>query len=151
MTDTLKTLREGSELHGRRLTVTMERIQWYGNAMLSAATSTVRTVGSNIHTDEEYAQQQGLPAAVADGMMSTNWLSSMLVDVFGHHYLDRGELRTKYIKPVLVGPIVMRGRVEKILPIDARSKEWLLTVWCEDADGVMRTEGNARVVVVDPE
>ena len=54
--------------------MTAERIEWYDSAMLSAATGTLAQVGSNIHTDEDYARSQGLPAVIADGMIMTNWV-----------------------------------------------------------------------------
>ena len=90
----------GAEITGPVRLMTAERIEWYDSAMLSAATGTLAQVGSNIHTDEDYARSQGLPAIIADGMIMTNWVSSMLVEHFGMAYVERGELRTKFIKPV---------------------------------------------------
>lgn len=144
----LAALRPGSEIFGRRCTATAQRIEWYGSAMLTAATGTVRSVGANIHTDKDFARRQGLPDAIADGMICTNWLSSMLLEHFGHHYLERGELRAKFIKPIFAGMVVtMRGRVDSIEELGNGNRSFMLTVWCEDDEGVMRTEGNARVVV----
>ena len=91
-----------------------QRIEWYDSAMLSAATNELRQVGSNIHTDEEFAKSEGFAAANADGMIMTNWCSEMLVRAFGMDYLERGELRTKYIKPVNLGvELHVRGRVTR--------------------------------------
>ncbi len=36
-------------------------------------------------------------------MMSTAWINTMLLETFGRDYLERGELRTKYIKTTDVG------------------------------------------------
>ena len=55
------------------------------------------------NSDEEYARAQELPAVIADGMISTNWISGMLVEQFGMDYLERGELRTRFRRPVLLG------------------------------------------------
>ena len=146
----LKSLCEGSEISGRRYTATPERIQWYGNCVLSASTGQLRVLGSNIHTDGEYAKQQGLPDAVADGMISANLLSTMLVDVFGRYYLEGGELRCKFIKPVLPNEIIaVKGRVEGVKQVNPRSRELTLKVWCEDGAGTLKTEGDARVTIVE--
>ena len=90
-----------------------QRIEWYDSAMLSAATNELRQVGVNIHTDEEFARSEGFPTANADGMIMTNWCSEMLLRAFGMDYLERGELRTKYIKPVNLGVPAARARPDQ--------------------------------------
>lgn len=104
----------GDELEGPVRTITPERIEWYDSAMLSAATNELRQVGSNIHTDEAFARSEGFTTVNADGMISTNWCSQMLLQTFGMDYLERGELRTKFIKPVILGVTLrVRGRSRK--------------------------------------
>ncbi|WP_049564062.1 MaoC family dehydratase [Streptomyces sp. SBT349] len=143
----LPDLAVGAELSGPTRPLTMERVEWYSIGMLSAASGVRQGVQRNIHTDQEYAASQGLPAAIADGMHSTNWLSAMMAHHFGGHYLTSGELRTKYIKPVFVDtPLTPRGVVT------AREEgpdgvTYRLDVWCEDADGVKLTVGDAAVTV----
>ena len=78
----------GSEIEGPVRVVTPERIEWYDSAMLSAAKGELARVAVNIHTDEEYAKTQGLTGIIADGMISTNWISSMLLQRFGMAYLE---------------------------------------------------------------
>ncbi len=141
-------LRGGSELAGPVRVMTSERIQWYDSAMLSAAKGELARVGSNIHTDEEYAKSQGLTGIIADGMISTNWISSMLVQQFGMDYLGRGELRTKFLKPIFLGTAVsVRGRVRSVERLDSGAIRYALEVWCEDEKGVKLTDGDARVEV----
>ncbi len=138
----------GSELTGPVRVMTSERIQWYDSAMLSAAKGELARVGSNIHTDEEYAKSQGLTGIIADGMISTNWISSMLVQQFGMDYLGRGELRTKFVKPIFLGTAVsVRGRVRSVERLDSGAIRYALEVWCEDEKGVKLTDGDARVEV----
>jgi len=105
----------GDELIGPVRPVTPQRIEWYDSAMLSAATNELRQVGSNIHTDEEFARSEGFLAANADGMIMTNWCSEMLIRAFGLHYLEGGELRTKYIKPVYLGVDAGGTRARRML------------------------------------
>jgi len=138
----------GAELTGPARVMTSERIQWYDSAMLSAAKGELARVGTNIHTDAEYAKSQGLPAVIADGMISTNWLSSMMLTHFGMDYLERGELRTKFIKPIFLGTLVTaRGRVQAVERRESGALSYTLEVWCEDEKGVKLTVGDARVEV----
>ncbi len=138
----------GSEIAGPRRLMTMERIRWYDDAMLSAARGGFTRAGSNIHTDEAYARSQGLPALIADGMISTNWMSEMLVEHFGMDYLERGELRTKFVKPIFLGAVVsVRARVRSLERAAAGGTVYGLDVWCEDEKGVTLTTGDARVEV----
>jgi hypothetical protein len=138
----------GSEIEGPVRVMTIERIEWYDSAMLSAAAGELRKVGSNIHTDEEYAESQGLPAIIADGMISTNWLSTMMVEHFGMGYVESGELRTKFIKPIYLGQTVfVRGRVASVETQKSGDVVYALEVWCEDDEGVKLTVGDAKVKV----
>jgi acyl dehydratase len=132
----------------REIMITPERVQWYGDGMHSAATGELRRAGQNIHTDVEYAKGQGLTTAIADGMMSTAWISSLLLKHFGRHYLENGELRTKYIKPTDVGiklKILARVREREDKPNGA--VRYVLDVWTEDEAGVKLTDGDAAVEI----
>jgi len=138
----------GTEIAGPVRVVTAERIEWYDSAMLSAANGELARVAVNIHTDDDYAKSEGLPAVIADGMMSTNWCSEMLIRHFGMDYVEHGELRTKFIKPVLLG-VTMRvfGKVTSAIPQAGGAVLYSLDVWCEDERGVKLTVGDARVAV----
>ncbi len=141
-------LRVGSLLPTRELVVTPERVQWYGDGMHTAATGQRRRAGQNIHTDAEYAKGQGLTTAIADGMMSTAWISSMLLEAFGRDYLERGELRTKYIKTTDVGiTLKVLGRVRERDEQADGSIRFVLDVWTEDKTGVKLTDGDAVIYV----
>src|SRR5439155_6782213 len=116
-TGTSHALPAGTEIAGPVRVMTAERIQWYDSAMLSAAKGELTRVTVNIHTDDDYAKSQGLPAIIADGMISTNWCSEMLIEQFGMEYVEHGELRTKFIKPILLGVTVsVRARVTSATP-----------------------------------
>ncbi len=145
---TSKTLPVGTEIIGPVRVMTAERIQWYDSAMLSAAKGELARVTVNIHTDDDYAKAEGLPAIIADGMMSTNWCSEMLIERFGMDYVERGELRTKFIKPVFLGVTVsVRGKVTSAKMQDNGAVVYALEVWCEDEKGVKLTVGDAKVEV----
>jgi acyl dehydratase len=116
--------------------------------MLSAAMGSLQPVQHNIHTDDEYARSQGLPAAIADGMHSTNWLSAMMADHFGAHYVVHGELRTKFIKPTYANvPITTRGHITDRTVSANGDIKITMDVWCEDDKGTKLTVGDASVLV----
>ena len=139
--------RVGDELVGPVRAITPQRIEWYDSAMLSAATDELRQVGSNIHTDVEFARSEGFMTANADGMIMTNWCSEMLLRHFGIDYLSRGELRTKYIKPVNLGvELHVRGRIRR--PRTGRTgARCIRSTWCEDEQGTKLVDGDAKVDV----
>lgn len=137
----------GDEIAGPVRTITTTRIEWYDSAMLSAATNELRQVGSNIHTDPDFAKSEGFDQVNADGMIMTNWCSEMLVKAFGIHYLERGELMNKYIKPVHLGVnLHVKGKVLSVTP-KGGGTEYGIDVWCEDQAGTKLVAGEARVVV----
>ena len=129
-------------------TITRQRIEWYDSAMLSAATDELRQVGSNIHTDEEFAKSEGFATVNADGMIMTNWCSEMLVRAFGIHYVERGELRTKYIKPTNLGvELHVKGRIRERTAQPNGNIVYAIDVWCEDQHGTKLVDGDAKVEV----
>ena len=147
MNDAVASFDIGAEIAGPVRLMTAERIEWYDSAMLSAGKGELSQVGVNIHTDDEYAKAQGLPAIIADGMIMTNWCSSMMIQHFGMDYLEHGELRTKFIKPVYLGQTVhVRGRVLSADRSDG-GVSYALDVWCEDENGIKVTDGDAKVEV----
>lgn len=139
--------RVGAELAGPARSMTMDRVGWYSIGMLAAATGDRMPVQHNIHTDHAYARAQGLPAAIADGMHSTNWISALLAETFGAHYVARGSLRTKYIKPVLVDALVTaRARITERVNATT-GVVYRMDVWLEDEAGTVLTVGEASAVV----
>ena len=142
-----KTYTVGQDIKGPVRGITPERIEWYDSAMLSACTNELRQVGINIHTDEEFAKSQGFTAVNADGMIMTNWCSEMMTHEFGMDYISNGELRTKFIKPVLLGvQLHVKGKV-KAVEKKAGGTLVTLDVWCEDEKGTKLVDGDAKVEV----
>ena len=141
-------LAAGDELRAPPRSMHRERMRWYVDGLFTAKANdgTVHTE-ENIHTDDEYARSQGLPGIIADGMISTNWIYGFLIDVFGEAYLNKGSLRTKYIKPILENQQVIAAlRVEAIEPADGETR-YRLEVWCEDDNGQKLTVGAAEVLL----
>jgi 3-hydroxybutyryl-CoA dehydratase len=78
-------------------------------------------------------------------MVSTNWILSLLVDVFGPDAATRGRLRTKYIAPIYEDQVVIACAKVDTVTHDGGNPVYDLTVWCEDDRGKKVTVGDARV------
>jgi len=138
----------GEEVRLATRPFSIERVQEYSIGLMSAASGERKPPQYNIHTDHDYARTQGLEAAIADGMHSTNWLSTMMSDHFGPDYLVNGALRTKYIKPTFLDvPVTARGVITGKEKNDDGSVRYALEVWCEDDKGTKLTVGDASVTV----
>lgn len=137
----------GKILTGPTRPISLQRAGWYSVGIYSAAQGAPHEIQQNIHTDHEYAKTQGLPAAIADGMHSTNWLNALLGQQFGEHYIRNGRLRTRYIKPTLLDvPLTPKAEViERVA--DGEDVRYELKVWIEDPEGTELTIGDASVVV----
>jgi acyl dehydratase len=141
------TFQIGDVLSGPTRPISLQRAGWYSIGIFSASSGEPHEIQMNIHTDHEYAKSQGLPAAIADGMHSTNWLNALLGHEFGEHYLLRGRLRTRYVKPTLLDvPLTPKAQVTERVA-DGDGVRYELKVWVEDPAGTELTVGDATVVV----
>ena len=127
--------------------MTRERMRWYVDIQETVQQDTGRIVTQppTIHDDDAYAKKQGLPGIISDGMVSTNWILSLLVDVFGPDAATRGRLRTKYIAPIYEDQAVIACAKLASVTNDAGNAVYDLEVWCEDDKGKKLTVGDARV------
>jgi hypothetical protein len=143
-----KNLTEGAELVGPRRTLTMNRINWYAEGFWTICADERRGVMANIPTDVEFAKSEGLETAIGDGMTATNWVSEMVLDYFGEHYL-RGphSLRTKFIKPTPLDAFVsVGGKVTGIEETES-GRVYKMDIWTKDGEGTLLTVGDASVSV----
>jgi 3-hydroxybutyryl-CoA dehydratase len=128
--------------------MTAERMRWYCDALETAlaATDTVVRAGPNIHTDDGLARANGLPGRVADGMISTNWVSTLLVDTFGDAVWDGGSLRTRYVRPVFEDEqITTVVTVRNVEPVGGGRRRLTAEVSCTNDRGEPCTVGEATV------
>src|ERR687888_2453380 len=74
------------------------------------AYSGVRT--RSIHTDEAWARRKGFRTTLAQGMMSTAYVSEMMTRLLGAGFIRGGTISVAFIKPVLAGDrLIVRGVV----------------------------------------
>jgi hypothetical protein len=134
------------ELRAPPRSMNRERMRWYVDGLFTARANDGKVhTEENIHTDDEYARSQGLPGIIADGMISTNWIYGFLIDTFGDAYLNKGKLRTKYIKTILEDQLVIAGLRVREIKRAGNETHYALDVWCEDDKGQMLTVGAADV------
>ena len=97
----------------------------------------------SIHTDPDWARAKGFPAPLAQGMMSTGYVSQMMVDFLGEGFVEGGRMSVKFIKPVIVGDtLTLHGVVRDLVPEGADTRV-VVEVWCENQDGVKTMVGEA--------
>ena len=142
-------LTNGAEFRLAPRPMTRERMRWYVDAQptIAADDGRIHTQEPTIHDDDEYARKQGLPGIISDGMVSTNWILGLLVDVYGPEVAGRCRLRTKYIAPIYEDQIVITcARVKHVSKAEGKTA-CALDVWCEDDTGAKLTVGDATVYV----
>jgi 3-hydroxybutyryl-CoA dehydratase len=137
----------GFEFRAAPRPMTRERMRWYVDIQdtVQADTGRIVTQPPTIHDDDAYAKKNGLPGIIADGMISTNWILGLLVDVFGPEAAGKGRLRTKYIAPVYEDQVIIAcAKVRTTYRAEERNV-YELDVWCEDDTGLKVTVGEAVV------
>ena len=141
-------LQPGTEFRLPMRLMTRERMRWYVDIQETVQQDTGRIVTQppTIHDDDDYAKKNGLPGIIADGMISTNWILGLLVDVFGPEAIGGGRLRTKYIAPVFEDQVITAiVRVRSAVRAADGRTAYELDVWCEDPTGLKVTVGEALV------
>jgi acyl dehydratase len=125
--------------------MTAERMRWYADALETSLTGRTVQAAPNIHTDDDVARANGLPGRVADGMITTNWLSNMLIDTFGDAYVRTGSLQTRYRRPITEDMAVEAVVRVRGIEESRNGRTLVADVWCETDDGERRTVGQATV------
>jgi 3-hydroxybutyryl-CoA dehydratase len=128
--------------------MTRERMRWYVDIQDTVYYNDgrIHPQAPTIHDDDAYAKKQGLPGIIADGMISTNWILSLLVDVFGADAASRGRLRTKYIAPIYEDQVIITcAGVASVHDSADGEIVYRLDVWCEEDTGKKVTVGEAHV------
>lgn len=97
----------------------------------------------SIHTDPEWARAKGFPAPLAQGMMSTGYVSQMMVDFLGTGFVEGGRMAVKFIKPVIVGDTLSVHGVVRDLVAEGAATRVVVEVWCENQHGVKTMVGEA--------
>lgn len=97
----------------------------------------------SIHTDPQWARAKGFPAPLAQGMMSTGYVSQMMVDLLGEGFIVGGKMAVKFIKPVIVGDTLSVHGVVKNKVTEGANVRVMVEFWCENQQGTKTMVGEA--------
>ncbi len=101
----------------------------------------------SIHTDEAWAREKGFRTTLAQGMMSTAYVSEMLTRLLGAGFVKGGTMSVAFIKPVYAGDrLTVRGVVKEMRP-EGGGTRVVVDVWCENQHGEKTAAGNASGVM----
>ena len=101
----------------------------------------------NIHTDWEVALKGGLPAPIAQGLMSQGYLCEMLTRFFGKNWLKGGKIDVKFIRYTLPGDKVTATGVVTEKIEEGSAVRFNCEVWCEALSGEKTVVGTASALV----
>ena len=97
----------------------------------------------SIHTDPEWARRKGFKAPLAQALMSTAYVSQMMVQFLGVGFVKGGEISVAFIKPVFAGDtLTVHGRI-KSRETEGVNTRVTVEVWCENEQGVKTMVGTA--------
>src|SRR5882672_6587072 len=86
----------------------------------------------SIHTDEDWARQKGFRTTLAQGMMSTAYVSEMMTRLLGAGFIKGGTMSVAFVKPVYTGDhLTVRGVVKEMRP-EKEATRVVVEVWCEN-------------------
>ena len=131
-TSTAATIEIGQELPSLVRQPTQRRIDAY---------STVRA--HSIHSDETWAQAKGFRTSLAQGMMSTAYVSDMMTRLLGSGFVRGGTMSIAFVKPVYAGDrLTVRGAVKDKRQEDGRTRV-IVEVSCTNQHGQQTAIGTA--------
>ena len=125
--------------------MTLERMTVYSDMEVSTSTdlgNKLVLAPRNIHNDPQYAKSHGLPATIADGLISTAWVEAELRGLLGKGFLKGGKVATKYLKPIFAGDTVtIKMTLKEKLP-EGSATRLILDVSCFNQNGDLVVVGS---------
>jgi len=101
----------------------------------------------SIHSDEAWAHQKGFRACLAQGMMSTAYVSQMMVNLLGPGFARGGTMSMAFIKPVYAGDRLSVHGIIKDKQPDHGATRVVVEVWVENQHGEKTAVGHATGLV----
>ena len=101
----------------------------------------------SIHTDEAWARAKGFRAPLAQGMMSTAYISEMMTQLLGAGFVKGGSMSVAFVTPVYVGDrLTAHGVVKEKRPENGATRV-VVDVWCENQHGQKTAIGTASGLI----
>jgi acyl dehydratase len=96
-----------------------------------------------IHSDESWARAKGFRTCLAQGMMSTAYVSEMMTRFVGAGFVKGGTISMSFIKPVYAGDrLTVHGVIKEKRP-EGGATRVVVDVWCENQGGEKTAVGTA--------
>ncbi len=127
--------------------MTYERMAVFSDMEHSTCAGHFQLAPPNIHNDLDFAQSEGFPNLVADGLITTHWVDAMMRDLFGVGYYKGGKLMTKYIRPVYVEDEITIKLVLKEKVPEGDAMRFNLDISCFNQKDELVTVGMASALV----
>ena len=109
------------------------------------AYSSVRA--KSIHTDEAWARAKGFKAPLAQGMMSTAYVSELMMAFLGAGFVKGGTLSMSFVKPVYAGDRLTVHGIVKETRAEGAATRVVVDVWCENQADQTTAVGTASGLV----
>jgi acyl dehydratase len=136
-------------LTGRKLFIYRARVMTEFKALtyegLQVGEATVRA--RSIHTDEAWARAKGFKATLAQGMMSTAYVSEMMTCFLGAGFVKGGTMSMAFVKPVYAGDRLTVHGVVKDKRVEGAATRVVVDVRCVNQDGETTAVGTASGLV----
>ena len=97
----------------------------------------------SIHTDAEWAAKKGFRAPLVQAMMSTAYVSQMMVNFLGEGFVKGGRMSMAFIKPVYAGDTLTVHGTIKSRETEGDRTRVTVECWCQNAEGVKTMVGTA--------
>lgn len=101
----------------------------------------------SIHSDEAWARQKGFRGCLAQGMMSTAYVSQMMVTLLGPGFARGGTMSIAFVKPVYAGDRLSVHGIIKDKQPDNGATRVVVEVWVENQHGEKTAVGHATGLV----
>ena len=136
MTTTIDAIAIGQELPTLTKEIGQRKIDAY---------SLVRA--KSIHTDEAWARAKGFKAPLAQGMMSTAYVSEMMTRFLGEGFIKGGTMSMAFVKPVYTGDRLTVHGIVTGKHAEGALTRVIVDVRCVNQDGATTAVGTASGVI----
>jgi 3-hydroxybutyryl-CoA dehydratase len=104
----------------------------------------------SIHTDAAWAREKGFRAPLAQGMMSTAYVSELMTRLLGAGFVQGGTMSLSFVKPVYADDrLTVHGVVADVRAQDGVTRV-VVDVWCENQEGEKTAVGTASGLLLAP-
>ncbi|MDO8612238.1 MAG: MaoC family dehydratase [Dehalococcoidia bacterium] len=103
--------------------------------------------GQSIHANPHIAEAKGFPDAVAQGMMSADYISELMTGRFERGWLLQGRLSLAFVAPSFAGDTLTAKAAKREELDEGAFTRHVYDAWCENQRGEVVTAGTASGVV----